>query len=103
MTKDVLKPIAGGILLGVILFFTGPLLLIIILLKFIFTPFGMGRMMMHHRFGGHYAYYPEMRLASADKIRGMDEEEYLSFKERMGSSYCGNKDYMKNKNIYDES
>ncbi|HMS30078.1 MAG TPA: hypothetical protein PKD32_09515 [Saprospiraceae bacterium] len=99
MKNDVLKPIAGGILLGLVLFFTGPLLLIILLLKFIFTPFGMGRMMMYHRLGGHNAYLPDMRLAFADKIRGMDEEEYLSFKERMNGSFCGKNDFNVNKNI----
>ncbi|MBK8627910.1 MAG: hypothetical protein IPN86_20820, partial [Saprospiraceae bacterium] len=50
MTKSVFKPIIGGALLGTFVFFTGPLLFIVLLLKFIFTPFGMWRTRMAGRF-----------------------------------------------------
>jgi len=88
MNKNVLKPIIGGVLLGAVLFFTGPLIFIVFLLKFIFTPFGMGRMMMHHRYAG-MRFNPEMRFAMADKIRNMSDEEFTSFKEKAtGRFYC---------------
>jgi hypothetical protein len=82
MKNSVLKPILGGALFGTFVFFTGPLIFIILVLKFIFTPFGMGR--MHHR-----------RLAFAgpgfaDKIRSMSEEDYANFKTKMESRYRGN-------------
>ena len=86
MNKNFLKPVIGGILLGTFVFFTGPLLLIILLLKFIFTPFGMGRMMMHHRM--MHGFHPKMRFAMADKIRSMSEEEYTAFKEKMNHKNC---------------
>ena len=87
MKKSTLKQIAAGILLGTFVFFTGPLLLIVLLLKFIFTPFGMGRMMMAQRFSQGRMGLPP--LAFADKIRGMNEEEFNSFKEKMQNRFNG--------------
>lgn len=80
--KQFLKAALAGIAVGAILFFAWPLVLIVLLLKFIFTPFGMGRMYMYHswhRFGMH----PHMRMAMADKIRNMSAEEYEQLKEKM--------------------
>ncbi len=92
MKKNLVKPIIGGILFGAAIFFAGPFLFFILLLKFIFTPFGMGRMMMHHRYYSPMGMHPNMRYAMADKIRSMSEEEYASFKEKMNSPYsCSNK------------
>ena len=92
MNKQILKPIIGGMVLGTIVFFTGPLLLIVLLLKFIFTPFGMGRMMMHQRFAGHsIGFNPQMRFAMADKIRNMSDDEFASLKEKMNSKFNCNK------------
>jgi hypothetical protein len=51
MNRSILKTFVGGILLGTVVFFTGPLLLIILVLKFIFTLFGMGRRMAFGEFG----------------------------------------------------
>lgn len=82
MNRRMLKPIIGGVLLGAFVFFTGPLLLIVLLLKFIFTPFGMGRMMMYQRYRGPWGYAPGMRFAMADKIRTMSDEEFNAFKEK---------------------
>lgn len=82
MKKNLLKPIVGGVVLGTALFFAGPFIFIVLLLKFIFTPFGMGRMMMHRNFS---RYNPEFRYAMTDKIRSMTDEEYASFKS--GNSY----------------
>lgn len=90
MKRDVLKPIIGGLVFGALVFFTGPLLLIVLVLKFIFTPFGMGRMMRYQRFGGPMGFHPGMRFAMAEKIRNMSDEEFASLKEKMNSrSNCG--------------
>lgn len=88
MNKSILKSILGGALLGTLIFFTGPLIFIVLLLKFIFTPFGMGRMM----FAGHRGGFGRMGmppLAFADKIRGMNDEEFNSFKEKMQTRFNG--------------
>lgn len=90
MKKSVLKPIIGGIVLGSIVFFTGPLLLIVFLLKFIFTPFGMGRM-RRQRFAGPMGFNPRMRFAMADKIRNMSDDEFASLKEKMNHKFNCNK------------
>ncbi|MCB0516922.1 MAG: hypothetical protein R2798_11035 [Chitinophagales bacterium] len=88
MNTNIFKPILFGIALGTLVFFTGPFIFIILLLKFIFTPFGMGRM----RGYGYYpmGFYPEMRFAMADKIRKMSDEEYTELKENMKNRrhYC---------------
>ena len=90
MNKNVLKPIIGGMVLGSFVFFTGPLLLIVLLLKFIFTPFGMGRM-RHTRFGSPMGFNPQMRFAMADKIRNMSDDEFASLKEKMNHKFNCNK------------
>ena len=91
MKKNVLKPIIGGMVLGTIVFFTGPLLLIVLLLKFIFTPFGMGRMMMNQKFASPMGFNPQMRFAMADKIRNMSDDEFASLKEKMINKFNCNK------------
>lgn len=96
MKKSIFKQIIGGIFIGALVFFTGPLLLIVFLLKFIFTPFGMGRM-AYGRFGNHSFGGPVMmggpRFAFADKVRSMSDEEYLQFKAKMEDRFqgCGHK------------
>ena len=90
MNKNVLKPIIGGMLLGSIVFFTGPLLMIVLLLKFIFTPFGMGRM-KHHKFAGPMGFNHQMRFAMADQIRNMSNDEFALLKEKMNNKFnCKN-------------
>lgn len=87
MNKSVLKSVLGGIAFGAIMFFAGPFILLILLLKFIFTPFGMGRMMYRH-----HAPWPgrsSMRFAMADKIRSMSEEEFNQFKNNMNNHSYG--------------
>ncbi len=82
MKKSIFKPIIAGALLGSFVFFTGPLLLIILILKFIFTPFGMGRM----RFGNQFTGFGRMGMppfAFADKIRNMSDEDYKHFQDKM--------------------
>ncbi len=86
--KTTLKMILGGALFGTVLFFTWPILLVVFTLKFIFTPFGMGRMMWMNR-GRHFGPMGGMHnFAFADKIRTMNEEEYMQFKSRMGNRCC---------------
>ncbi|HHH52820.1 MAG TPA: hypothetical protein ENK91_04120 [Bacteroidetes bacterium] len=73
MKKSKLKSIIGGVLLGTFIFFTGPLLLIIFTLKFIFTPFGMRRMMWRNTRMGMPSF------AFAEKIRNMSDEQFNEF------------------------
>jgi hypothetical protein len=97
MKRSIFKPILGGILFGAFVFFTGPLILIVLLLKFIFTPFGMGR--MHYgRFGGPWGHrmafagggmMPGPGFNFADKVRSMSEEEYEQFKLKMQGRFPG--------------
>lgn len=85
MRRSIVGPIIGGALVGSLIFFAGPILFfglfVVLTLKFIFTPFGMGRMMMmrHHRGYGRMGMPP---FAFADKIRNMSDEEYEAFKDR---------------------
>lgn len=78
MKKSIFKSILGGAVLGAVIFFTGPLILVVLLLKFIFTPFGMGRMMFANR-GKGFGRMGMPPLAFADKVRNMSEEDYNSF------------------------
>lgn len=89
MKKSIVKSLFAGIIVGALIFFTGPFLLlfafIVLTLKFIFTPFGMGRMMMMGAYG-HPGYWRHS-YAFADKIRNMSEEEYSHFQNRMNYRY----------------
>jgi hypothetical protein len=97
MKSSIFRPILGGIVFGAFIFFTGPLILVVLLLKFIFTPFGMGRMRFG-RFGGPWGHHmafagggmmPGPGSGFADKIRGMSEEEYGQFKQKMKGRFQG--------------
>jgi hypothetical protein len=85
MKKSILKPIIGGAFLGAFVFFTGPLLFIVLLLKFIFTPFGMGRA----RMGGQFSPMGMPSFAFAEKIRAMNDEEFNTMKEKMYNRFGG--------------
>lgn len=84
MKRNFLKPAIAGILLGTLFFFAGPLILLVLLLKFIFTPFGMHRM---HRPGYAFAYRGWMNgqgpVEMADRIRSMDDASFEQWKEKM--------------------
>jgi len=84
MKQSIFKSIAGGVLLGAFVFFTGPLLPVILILKFIFTPFGMGR--ARGRFSmsgpGFTGMEGGSRLGFTDKIRSMSDEDYAAFKSK---------------------
>lgn len=87
MRRSFLKPIIGGVILGSVLFFAGPalfvFLFVVLTLKFIFTPFGMGRRMMM------YPMYRPGGWMYADTIRNMSEEEYTAFKNKTSYNYAG--------------
>ena len=85
MKNSILKPIVGGALFGAFVFFTGPLLFIVLLLKFIFTPFGMGRA----RMAGNFSPMGMPPFAFAEKIRAMNDEEYNTMKEKMQYRFGG--------------
>lgn len=85
MKASIFKPILIGILLGAFVFFTGPLLLIILILKFIFTPFGMWRM----RYSRPFFFNTGMPFAFAEKVRAMSDEEFNSFKEKTQNRFNG--------------
>lgn len=92
MKKSIFKSVIGGALLGAFVFFTGPLLFIVLLLKFIFTPFGMGRL----RMAGRFSPMGMPSFAFAEKIRGMNDEEFNTLKEKMQNRYgkrCCNQNY----------
>lgn len=86
MNRSIVKSVLGGIFLGALIFFTGPLLLVILILKFIFTPFGIGRMMMVRGGWGHHHMPP---FAFASKIRNMSDEDYAAFEARMKNRFHG--------------
>jgi len=86
MEKSIFKSIIVGVLLGAFVFFTGPLLFIVLLLKFIFTPFGMGRM-NRPQFS-----HPAMMggggpISFAEKIRSLSDEDYAAMKSKMQNGH----------------
>jgi hypothetical protein len=76
MKTSIIKPIIGGVLLGTIVFFTGPFIigLFAILLFAGFLRFGRRQ---------HYAFYQKSPIAFAEKIRGMNDEEFADLKTKM--------------------
>lgn len=89
MNNRILKSIIAGIILGTIIYFTGPFIfmffIVVMTLKFIFTPFGMGRMMMMNRIGHHGM--GRFQMAFADKIRNMNDEEYKEYQEKIKTRF----------------
>lgn len=80
MTKTILKSVVIGALIGVSVFFMPRF----ILGMFIF--FGIWRLIIGRRMrGGRFIQH---RLALADKIRTMSEEEYTAFKNNMATNNC---------------
>lgn len=85
MNTKIFKSILMGVAIGALFYFLAPFIFIILLLKFIFTPFGMARMSMfsHRKYRyGRPGFGP--RFEMADRIRNMNDDEYLSFKEKWG-------------------
>ena len=80
MTKSIFKLILAGMLFGAVVFFMPMFILGIFIFFAIFRLFmrmtmGRGRFMEH-------------RLAFANKIRSMSEEEYAGFKQKMDKHNC---------------
>ncbi len=80
MNQSVLRTVAGGILIGALAFFAFKVVIALVVVGLLFKLFGGGRY-GSGRFGDH-------RLAFADRIRAMDEDEYQSFKTRFAGK-CG--------------
>lgn len=81
MTTSVLKTIAIGVLLGALAFFAPFIIISFLIIGLIM------RLSFRHRFAhGHYGNY---KLAFADKIRSMSEDEYAGFKTKLSANHCG--------------
>ena len=80
MTASIFKVILAGILIGAVAFFAFKVFIAFLVFGLIFMIFGR---IIHgkHGYGGH-------RLAFADHIRTMSDEEYAGFKNRMTSGCC---------------
>jgi hypothetical protein len=91
MTRTILHAVVCGIILGVMAFFVPKLLLGLLFLGFILRAFHCcGR---SYRCCGHRH---ERLFYMADRIRKMNEEEYLEFKTKMGGRCCNNGNYHHN-------
>ena len=80
MNQSILRTVAGGILIGALAFFAFKVVIALVVVGLLFKLFGRGRY-GSGRFGDH-------RLAFADRIRAMDEDEYQNFKTRFAGK-CG--------------
>lgn len=80
MATTLLKSILIGALTGAILFFA-PGFIFGLFLTFLIFRLMIGRRMHRGRFG-------EYRLAFADKVRSMSEEEYAQFKNNAHTHHC---------------
>ena len=86
MKKSLIFTIGKGILIGTLLFFIPPFLLLFFIPFMLLAMFFMGRM-SRGNFHGH-------KLAFADKMRSMSEEDYQQFKTN-GPQYHCRKDWSK--------
>ena len=77
----ILKSIVIGVLFGGAAYFM-PKLIIGLFLFFVIARLIMGKKCRNGKFGTH-------RLAFMDKVRGMSEEEYTTFKNSMSNGCCG--------------
>jgi len=80
MTKTILKSALFGALFGALLFFAPGLMLTMVIVSFIIKLVIRRKM----RSGKFQAY----RIAWADKIRSMSDEEYAQFKTNVNSRKC---------------
>ena len=87
MTRSILRPVIGGIIVGALAFFVPHFLLgIFIFMLIVRLLHGCGR-----GYGCHGHRQGRM-FYMADKIRKMSEEEYAEFKANMGGG-CSNNGY----------
>ena len=77
----ILKSIAIGVLFGSVAYLM-PKFIIGMFLFFVIARLIMGKKCRNGKFGAH-------RLAFMDKVRGMSEEEYATFKNSMNNRCCG--------------
>lgn len=80
MIKSIFKSILAGVLFGALVFFAFRVVIIFLLIGAIMKLMGGGN--RRHRFMPH-------RMAFADNIRNMSEEEYQSYKTNFGK-HCMN-------------
>jgi len=78
MKKSLVKSILIGIIIGALIFFAPMVFLVLLIFGVLMKIFGRRR---------YAKKYKERRFAFTDKIRGMTDDEYSSFKEKM-ESYC---------------
>lgn len=80
MKNSVFKAVLTGILLGAAVYFM-PGFMIGLLILFALIRLIAGRRMGHGRFARH-------RIAFADRIRGMSDDEFATFKNEMQTGSC---------------
>nr|MBK9650901.1 hypothetical protein [Bacteroidota bacterium] len=88
-TKSILKTVVMGMLFGAAVFFV-PKFLLGLFIIFALVRFIAGRRMGQGRYMQH-------RFAFADKIRGMNDEEYTTFKTEMQTGKCNYRKQMETK------
>ncbi len=87
MNKQIVKALLGGILLGTAVFFAPFFLLKIVIVCMIIS--AIVRMMFWRHMSRWGGMHPMM--AMAEKVRGMSEEDYQTFKQKMSQHqmhYC---------------
>jgi hypothetical protein len=90
MKRNFFKPVFAGMLIGTLLFFAGPLILLVLLLKFIFTPFGMHRLYRPAYASSYRGWMHRDGLwQMADKLRAMDDSTYQQWKDEKMNSFNG--------------
>ncbi len=80
MTKSILKLVVIGMLIGITVFFM-PMFILGIFIFFVLIRFFIGNSIRRNGFRKY-------RLAFADKIRSMNDEEYVIFKQKMDHFTC---------------
>lgn len=84
MNLHIIKPIAGGILLGAAIFYM-PFFVLRVAVFFLILGIVLRLFVGRRRFGVHLM---NRRIAFADRIRNMNEEEYKRFKAGFATG-CG--------------
>lgn len=87
MSREILKPILIGVLLGVALFMM-PFFLVRALVFFLIIG-GLFRLFRGRRRMGRWQQQPELHPAFTDTIRDMSEEEYKTYRQKLEAIYFG--------------
>lgn len=80
MKNSIFRSILIGLLVGLLAFFAIRFFIILLIIGAIFKLAGMGK--------GKHKKWHSYRMAHADNIRSMSEEEYESFKTNEGQHNC---------------